>query len=50
MIHRTDQVEYIKKLLKSGKSVFISSFFFSGKSVMLEQLHQSLWRQAASGV
>ena len=46
MIHRTDQVEYIKKLLKSGKSVFISSFFFSGKSVMLEQLHQSLWRQA----
>ena len=38
IVRRTEKIREMTALLKSGKTVFLSAFFYSGKTVLLNQL------------
>ena len=42
MVGRTDKVRTIRKLLDSGKMVYLGSFFLGGKTVLMEQTASSV--------
>lgn len=42
IIYRAEQVRWLKKLLREKRIVYLSCFFYSGKTVLLNQLSQSL--------
>ena len=42
MIRRTEKIKYLKELLKEKRNVYISSFLYTGKTVLLAQLARSL--------
>ncbi|HAL60167.1 MAG TPA: hypothetical protein DCP64_12560, partial [Sarcina sp.] len=41
VIGRTEKVKQLRDLLKETQIVYISSFFYSGKTMLLNQLAQS---------
>ena len=42
MIRRTEKIKYLKELLKERKTVYLSSFLYTGKTVLMSQLAKSL--------
>ncbi len=41
-IRRTEKIKYLKELLKEKRNVYLSSFLYTGKTVLLSQLARSL--------
>ena len=44
IVGRTEKVRTIRKLLDSGKMVYLASFFLGGKTVLMEQTASSIKR------
>ena len=38
IIRRTDKIRQLKELLKKQRIIYLSSFFYSGKTTLLNQL------------
>ena len=43
IIGRTERVRELKALLQQKQAVYLSAFFYAGKTVLLDQLAKALW-------